>query len=80
MTEHRAPETDGGDAFPNAGFDTDSAFWSPSTGMSLRDYFAAAALTGMAASFRSVDATAADIAFDAYVLADAMLRKRGRAK
>ena len=45
----------------------------------LRDYFAAAALTGQLASYASPKAPPADyaeIAKDAYIMADAMLRAR----
>jgi hypothetical protein len=50
------------------------------TGMSLRDFFAAAALTGLAAArANSGDWTAGNVSFlaeEAYVIADAMLTER----
>ena len=45
-------------------------------GMSLRDYFAAAALTGMAMTASS--SRARDVAITAYEFADAMLAERRR--
>ena len=41
-------------------------------GMTLRDYFAAKALQGMAAN-TSIMCTATDLAYRAYIIADAML-------
>lgn len=68
----------GGPAFPIAiGSQHDQ--YAASTGMSLRDYFAAAALTGLIASN---DAGAGDRIEDvpgyAYAIADAMLAARAR--
>lgn len=67
---------DGGPAFP--GDILESAAGAPyvvgrSMGMSLRDYFAAAALTGMCADGHRTMKTVAD---DAYRFADAMLKAR----
>ncbi len=47
-------------------------------GLSQRDYFAAAALTGIMASplLRDPDATAKSLARDAYAMADAMIEFR----
>lgn len=48
-------------------------------GMTLRDYFAAAALTGLMASpTTSVSASARVLAQDAYAQADAMLTERNK--
>jgi hypothetical protein len=48
-------------------------------GMTLHDYFAAAALTGMLASDRSAsDFSAGEYAQDAYRIADAMLKERDK--
>jgi len=49
-----------------------------SPGMSLRDYFAAAALTGMCANSLHNDATFTENAEDAYNAADVMLKARER--
>jgi len=61
---------DGGPAFPRTGADGHT---SPQSGMSLRDYFAAAALQGMDLNF---ELTAKTYATDAYAIADAMLKAR----
>lgn len=61
--------SDGGPAFP--------APASSSYGMSLRDYFAAQALIGLLASREGRPTrTAAQVAFDAYDIADAMQARR----
>ena len=68
----------GGPAFPT----TRDNYASPdSTGMTLRDYFAAKAMQAMASSPEHCsDGWAhSDIAIQAYELADAMLRARGEA-
>jgi hypothetical protein len=49
----------------------------PNSGMGIRDYFAAAALTGLIAWEERADAS---LATDAYKLADAMLRQRTEKK
>jgi hypothetical protein len=46
------------------------------SGMSLRDYFAAAALQGLCALNSGPDVDAASLAFDAYMVAEAMLKER----
>ncbi len=46
-------------------------------GVTIRDYFAAAALTGICASGPGVDWSNYRIARDAYALADAMLKEKG---
>ncbi len=73
---------DGGPASPGVGLGVDS--WS--AGMSLRDYLAAAALTGRLAAERNSTqedgfAGYAELAEEAYGLADAMMveRKKGAA-
>ncbi len=49
----------------------------PASGMSMRDYFAAAALPAMIGQFGSINETIMPLAAkDAYELADAMLRAR----
>jgi hypothetical protein len=59
---------DGGQAFPHC-------YFIDITGMSLRDYFAAAAMQGMLASGGTYDSWAA-LVRDAYAVADAMLAAR----
>jgi hypothetical protein len=63
---------DGGTAFPIPGLQHDESF----NGMSLRDYFAAAALQGLLASPQQGVTTTDMYARDAYRLADAMLCQR----
>ena len=74
---------DGGPAFP-----THKQHWvsadglsggaiSGSTGLSLRDYFAAAALTGLLAN-QNRSAVVENFATGAYIYADAMLATRSR--
>jgi hypothetical protein len=71
---------DGGPAFPSEQGHTPDGLWNQTyaTGMSLRDYFAAAALapivTSAIAARRSLDEEVA--AHAAYIMADAMLRVR----
>ena len=68
---------DGGSAFPSPTGNTQQ-----DGGVSVRDYFAVAALQGMARldgrGFNEQE-TARDIAHWCYVLADAMLKQRGLA-
>ena len=64
---------DGGQAFPIPGRGGDS--WPPERGMSLRDYFAAAALPGLIGQWSP--SSNASIAAFAYKLADAMLAEQG---
>lgn len=83
MTERK----DGGPAFPlltrmkrNVAADgadevLTSAYW---PGLTLRDYFAAKALTGMCATAGSTDYEPKIVAQWAYEHADAMLRERAR--
>lgn len=67
------PSKDGGPAFPIVSDDLCAP------GMTLRDYFAAAALQGMLASSSVGDALAEpDYAKAAYIQADAMLAERNR--
>ena len=75
---------DGGPAFPHEtqGVSTQgNTFKRTETGMSLRDYFAAAALTGMMTDLASWPSDENDIANmaskAAYHVADAMLKARG---
>jgi hypothetical protein len=66
------PINDGGPAFPHPEIDFEVTIQA-SSGMTLRDYFAAAALQGM-----NIDGkfSALIYASDAYQLADAMLKAR----
>ena len=70
-------KNDGGPAFPT---DSERQAGPNSyhfTGMTLRDYFAAKAMQGLFASWGNHDAEGfADIASDAYLAADAMLKAR----
>lgn len=59
-------------AFPRV---VPSVFDEVATGMSLRDYFAAAALTGLTAAVDRI-ASIAGITAGAYAIADAMLKAR----
>lgn len=76
-------DNDGGSAFPTNDYistDGQRQAGSGSSGMSLRDYFAAAALIGIMTKPEG-DATyhnesTGEIAMDAYTLADAMLAER----
>ena len=73
--------TNGGPAFPrpsSEAVDTSgNHFWpAAQEGMSLRDYFAAAALTGLLAYSRVNHSTPESIAQAAFVFADAMIRAR----
>lgn len=66
---------DGGTAFPvPMGADWPEC----DRGLSLRDYFAAAAATGIMANARFGEANANDIALWSYGQADAMMRERDR--
>ena len=62
----------GGQAFPNEGF---NGWGKPEEGMTLRDYFAAKAMQGFAATLFD-GYLAKEIADRAYVVADAMLKAR----
>ena len=70
MNEMNNNINDGGPAFPRTGADGHT---SPQSGMTLRDYFAAAALQGMNLDFNFSCTT---YAMDAYLIADAMIRAR----
>lgn len=79
----KPPKPDGGPAFPRGGRDMDVPYADrmdvSHTGMTLRDYFAAAALQGMLASDSSVDRTKVNKAIwakIAYAFADALLAER----
>ena len=76
------PINDGGSAFPAPPSQHSNGFYSTGDGMTLRDYFAAAALQGNLAS-QSTDVGYYDgedswkkAATDAYKAADAMLKAR----
>lgn len=66
-------EKDGGPAFPLTSDRLDMP-----RGMSLRDYFAAAALNGLLAAGGGVTKSADGWAGTAYTLADAMLKERAK--
>ena len=68
------PISDGGPAFPRTGADGHT---SPQSGMTLRDYFAAAALQGQAHRFAHPHEYRELLAQDCYDIADAMLKARG---
>jgi hypothetical protein len=70
----------GGPAFPNVPSDIQYETWDE--GMTLRDYFAAKALTGMISTaggpcLGGFDGYEAHIASAAYAMADAMIKARG---
>ncbi|EMQ4303720.1 hypothetical protein WG886_004434 [Yersinia enterocolitica] len=70
----------GGPAFPNVPSDIQYETWDE--GMTLRDYFAAKALTGMISTANGVclggfDGYESHIASASYVMADAMIKARG---
>ena len=69
---------DGGAAFPYVVQAADGTPAYEAPGMSLRDYFAAAALTGLAPRLRGGEYYPIDAAAEAYRVADAMLAERGR--
>ena len=69
MTKHR----DGGPAFPYGQRNVTERF---SEGMSLRDYFAAAALTGLLSNKEGYDRSYAFASEEAYQYADEMLIAR----
>jgi hypothetical protein len=68
---------DGGPAFPSVDIDDDGnkVAWSQERGMTLRDYFAAAAISGLIQRHRA-DVAWADVAPAAYKIADAMIAHR----
>lgn len=67
---------DGGPAFPVT---TDNYNSLGSRGLSIRDYFAAKAMSGLLERVKgNILVEPERIAFDAYVVADAMLKARGR--
>lgn len=71
--------SDGGTAFPDTIWNAGDEIAGQSSGMSLRDYFAAAALQGLMASFAGTDCRfpgPETLARDAYKQADHMLGAR----
>lgn len=80
---------DGGPAFPNVPDGAGDRWADWDTGMTLRDYFAAKAMQGMLANpggpiqandrcgWGLVNCTYAQVADEAYAMADAMLAARG---
>ena len=73
--EVSAPINDGGSAFPSPPSQHSNGFYSTGDGMTLRDYFAAAALKGMLTD-PNRKGLCQDYANDAYECADAMLKAR----
>ena len=71
MSEHKE---DGGPAYPGPWIPEDSQHYK---GMTLRDYFAAAALTGLLADHTLNDWHTEEFAMAAYEAADAMIEERG---
>ena len=67
------PINDGGPAFPRTGV---LGHIQPQSGMTLRDYFAAAALQGQAHRFAHPHEHRELLAQDCYDIADAMLKTR----
>lgn len=67
---------DGGPAFPRSGFSGPEGFGRPENGMTLRDYFAAAALQGICAHPDTWWLLQTGIARAAYDMADEMLAAR----
>ena len=65
---------DGGPAFPNVPPDSQYSKWD--MGMTLRDYFAAAALKGQAHRFAHPHEHRELLAQDCYDIADAMIKAR----
>ena len=78
MTE----KNDGGPAFPGYDIYGDGKqhmAGRPHGGMTLRDYFSAKAMQGLLASLGQDDMTGfSDLASDAWAMADAMLKRRGK--
>ena len=74
----QSPINDGGPAFPNVPSDPGYTQWD--TGMTLRDYFAAAALQGIVSDPNNWSNSKKDmesVSHAAYEFADAMLKARG---
>lgn len=73
--------SDGGQAFPRAGYDGPSHFGASINGMSLRDYFAAKAMQAMVVGppvpdLMPFERMEQGVARLSYVMADAMLEAR----
>ena len=66
----------GGPAFPRTRYHSDEHPIGYETGMTLRDYFAAKALTGMLSNSNLSAIPNEEIAGEAYAIADAMLEAR----
>lgn len=75
-------KNDGGAAFPHSEFKTPRGSaggemnWDAEAGLTKRDYFAAAALTGLLASGPH-DCKVSELVIDAMAYADAMIKARG---
>lgn len=74
----------GGPAFPELGNIGNNSDWQSESGMTLRDYFAAKAMAayistaGAPCIVGGLDGAEDELAKQAYEMADAMLRARGR--
>lgn len=68
----------GGPAYPTETYSRNGYPCGPSMGMTLRDYFAGQALAGLLAGCSDlIEVGSNDMAVNAYMQADAMLRARG---
>lgn len=73
------PKSDGGPAFPHDNQELIDGHRIAQPGMTLRDYFAAAALPALVASALDLDHVKWDAAAEhAYTIADAMLKERSK--
>jgi len=66
---------DGGPAFPSPPIQHSNGFYSTGNGMTLRDYFAAAALQGILARGQSLSSKKDEV-LEAFKYSDAMLKAR----
>jgi hypothetical protein len=71
-----APINDGGSAFPSPPSQHSNGFYSTGEGMTLRDYFAAAALQGMLANPNIYDICDEAAVLESFEISDAMLKAR----
>ena len=67
---------DGGPAYPTLGNIAYNSDWQTEYGMSLRDWFAGRALTGLLSTYTTDEVAWEKVAHRAYGLADAMLAAR----
>ncbi len=76
MSGKEPPPDEGGQAFPRAGFDGPDDYEPSEDGATLRDYFSAAALTGLLSHPQAILLPAKELAANAYRYADAMIQAR----